>query len=71
MFIQMPGSNPGPVSMMTSLPTNVTLTTVSLTGNSYSPPTREEPQKRRFTEEKQEDKVPENLLGYEVLHVLL
>lgn len=64
-FSQMPGSNPGPVSMMTSLPTNVTLTSVSLTGNSYSPPTREEPQKRRFTEEKQEDKVPENLLGYE------
>lgn len=35
------------------------------TRDTYHPPTREE-HKRRFTEEKLEEKVPENLLGYEV-----
>ena len=34
------------------------------TRDTYHPPTREE-HKRRFTEEKLEEKVPENLLGYE------
>jgi hypothetical protein len=32
-------------------------------------PTKEEQQtRRRFTEEKQEEKLPENLLGYQVIH---
>ena len=49
---------PVTASMVTSSPTVSTTYT-------YHPATREE-HKRRFTEEKVEDKVPENLLGYEV-----
>ncbi|XP_046574321.1 KH homology domain-containing protein 4-like [Haliotis rubra] len=39
--------------------------TVATSGYSYSVPLKEEPHKRRFTEEKQEEKIPENLLGYQ------
>ena len=50
--------------------------TVSMTTPAATPSTyvynvisQEEP-KRRFTEVKQEDKLPENLLGYEVIKIL-
>ena len=59
----MPGSSGPPLSMVTSSPVYVTTTTPS--NYTYPAPPKEEP-KRRFTEEKQEDKVPDNLLGYEV-----
>ncbi|KAK3097764.1 hypothetical protein FSP39_012985 [Pinctada imbricata] len=59
---QIPGSSGPPISMVTSSPVYVSTTTAS--SYTYPGPPKEEP-KRRFTEEKQEDKVPENLLGYE------
>lgn len=52
-----PPAMPAPSVIYTSPVVSTTYT--------YHPPTREE-HKRRFTEEKFEEKVPENLLGYEV-----
>lgn len=43
----------------------VTVTSSTPTPYNYGGPLKEE-NKRRFTEEKPDDKVPENLLGYEV-----
>lgn len=43
----------------------VTVTSSTPTSYNYGGPLKEE-NKRRFTEEKPDDKVPENLLGYEV-----
>ncbi|XP_041371506.1 nuclear receptor coactivator 6-like isoform X2 [Gigantopelta aegis] len=39
--------------------------TVATSGYLYSTQLKEEPAKRRFTEEKPEEKIPENLLGYQ------
>lgn len=61
------GSNIQPVSgsVYYTSALSTSTNTVATSGYMYPPPPREEP-KRRFTEEKQEEKVPENLLGYEV-----
>ncbi|XP_064609913.1 KH homology domain-containing protein 4-like [Liolophura sinensis] len=73
-FAQIPPNSIGqPVSMsgppvMTSVSTGGY--TVSSSGHTYGAPVTgqeepNQPQKRRFREEKEEDKVPENLLGYQ------
>ncbi|XP_069138260.1 KH homology domain-containing protein 4-like isoform X1 [Argopecten irradians] len=60
MYAQVNGQSSPAMSFATSAPMLVTTSSTY----TYSPIPREEP-KRRFTEEKQEEKVPENLLGYE------
>lgn len=57
-----------PISSVPLARVSSPVTVTSSTAYSYSGPLKEE-NKRRFTEEKPEEKVPENLLGYEVCHL--
>ena len=59
-----------PISSVPLARVSSPVTVTSSTAYSYSGPLKEE-NKRRFTEEKPEEKVPENLLGYEVCTFIL